>query len=167
MMLALLLASSIVWCVLAAIGVARGLRHELVVFRSWSDCVLTATLLACGALGGVRLNLPPDFARTLWIIALIGAVPWLWLATTANPRVLDLCMVVPAKITLITLAAFCAALAFSCGNSSLSSKTDPRQRVANAAIAAGSAAAAWGLVHVISKLTTREQSVCRRATGAR
>ena len=158
-MLYLLLILSVGWCVLSAIGISRGLRRELVVFRSWSDCVLTAILLACGSLGIVRLNLPPDFARVLWVIALIGAVPWLWMTKAANSRLRDLCTVIPAKITLITLAAFCAALAVNCGKSALSSKTDHRQRVANAATAAGSAAAAWYLFRVIGKLTTREQPV--------
>lgn len=158
-MLALLLASSVLWCVLAAIGVARGLRHELVVFRSRSDCVLTATLIVCGALGAGRLNLPPDFARALWIIALIGAVPWLWMTKAANPRLSDLYMAVPAKITLIVLTAFCAALAFSCGKPAVSPKAEPRQRVANAAIAAGSAAVAWSLFRVIRQLVTNPSNV--------
>jgi hypothetical protein len=166
-MLYLLLASSVGWCVLAAIGITRGRHRQLIVFRSWADCWLTAILLASGSLGLVRLNLPPDFARALWVIALIGAVPWLWMTRTANSRLRDLCTVVPAKITLIMLAAFCAALAVGCGKSALSPKTEPRQRVANAAIAAGSAAAAWGIFRVIGKLATRGQSVCRCATGVR
>ena len=151
-MLLLALTLFLGWSVLALLGVRRGLRREVIIFRSWGDCTATAALLTCGALGLVRLNLPPDFARVLYVIALAGAVPWLWATKMDNRRALDLWTVVPAKITLITLAPFCAALAYSCGKSALSPETESRQRAVNAAIAVGCAAAAWGLIRVIREL---------------
>jgi hypothetical protein len=158
-MLSLALASSIAWAVLAAIGVRRGLRREVIIFRSWGDCTATAALLVCGTLGLVRLNLPQDFARVLCVIALAGAVPWLWATRMDNRRARDLWTVVPAKITLVALVALAAGLAYSCGKSALSPKTESRQRVANAAIAAGSAAATWGLFRVIRQLVSADENI--------
>jgi hypothetical protein len=94
----------------------------------------------------------------LCIIALAGAVPWLWATGTDNRRARDLWTVVPAKITLVALVTFTAALAYSCGKSTLSPKTEPRQRVVNAAIAAGSAAATWGLFRVIRQLVASDEN---------
>jgi hypothetical protein len=125
--------AAIAWCVLALEGVRRGRRGETVVFRSWTDFALTAALVV-----------PP--------LSLIVALPWIWITARSNRKGGDLWVVVPAKISLVLLAAICSVFAVSRAIAALSPKTAMRRRLADGAVAAGGAFVAWRVFQLIRKL---------------
>ena len=129
----LIIPAAIAWCALAVKGVTLGRRGEIVVFRSWTDFALTTALVV-----------PP--------LTLIVALPWLWVTALANPRKRDLWVVVPAKISLVLLAAACCVLATSRAMNAFSPKTGIRRRLANGVVAAGGVFAAWRVFRLIREL---------------
>jgi hypothetical protein len=90
-LLILIITAAVVWCILATEGIKRGRRGEVVIFRSWANVALT-------------------FALVVPMLRLIVAPPWLWMTARANPRMRDLWVVVPAKISLTILAVACSVL---------------------------------------------------------
>ena len=165
--LILIAAAAIVWSVLAAVGLRRGLRGRVVVIRSWSDCALTAVVAVLLVIDLITCRWPADDTQIIRIVTLVAGLPWLWMAKMANHRGIDMWVVVPAKLTLIILAAVCGALAYSCASTALSRKADARTRIANAVLATGSAVATWGLYRIIRQLITASSSVpiAHRRTG--
>jgi hypothetical protein len=152
-------AAAIVWSVLAVVGVRDGLRGRVVVIRSWADCALTAVLAGLLVIDLITCRRSAGDTQTIRVLTLVAGLPWLWKTRMANSNARDLWVVVPAKLTLVLLAASCAVLAISCASTALSRKADERTRVANAVLATGCAAATWGLFRMIRRLITASSSV--------
>ena len=112
----ILLTLVIIWCLLSLEGIKRGLRGEIVIYRSWGDFALT-----------VALVIP--------VLSLIIVLPWLWTTTGAHQSKRDLWVVIPAKISLTILFAVCSVIAAFSAVSALSPKTEMKRRLANGAIA--------------------------------
>jgi hypothetical protein len=157
--LILIAAAAIVWSVLAVVGLRRGLRCRVVVYQSWSDCALTAVLAGLLVIDLITCRWPANEAQIIRVLTLVAGLPWLWMTKTANQSARDLWAVVPAKLTLIILAAACAVLAYSCASTALSSKADARTRIANAVLATGIVAATWSLIRMVRQLVTASSSV--------
>ena len=152
-------AAAIVWSVLAVVGLRRGLRGRVVVIRSWADCALTAVLAGLLVIDLITCRRLADDTQIIRVLTLVAGLPWWWMTRMANQRERDLWIVVPAKLTLVVLATFCAALADSCSCAALSRKADARTRAANAVLATGCAAATWGLFRMVRQLITASSSV--------
>ena len=157
--LILIPAAAMAWIVLAAVGVRRALCCRVVVYRSWLDFILTAVVAGLLVIDLISCRWPGAEIQIVRILTLVVVPPWLWMTTVANQRAGDLCVVVPAKLTLVVLAGFCAALAYGCASTALSGKADTRTRVANAVLAAGSAAATWRFIRLVRQLITASSSV--------
>lgn len=162
-MLLLILIALIAWSILVFIGIERGLRRRLVVFRGWGDVSLTAALIAAALFWLVSLRQSPDTTHAIPVTPLLLLAVWLLLTKTANPRWLDLGLSIPAKLTLVALTLLTAGFALSSAFAALSRKSDTRTRLANAAIASGAAAATWYLCRTIRQLATKVPSVAAPA----
>ena len=152
-------AAAIVWSVLTAVGVRRGLRGRVVVIRSWSDCALTAVVAVLLVIDLITCRRSADDTQIIRVLTLVTGLPWLWTTKRANQSARDLWVVVPAKLTLVVIAAVCAVLALSCASTALSSKADARTRIANAALATGCATATWSLIRMVRQLISASSSV--------
>ena len=109
-------AAAIVWSVLTAVGVRRGLRGRVVVIRSWSDCALTAVVAVLLVIDLITCRRSADDIQIIRVLTLVAGLPWLWKTRMANQSAQDLWVVVPAKLTLVFIAAiFAAALLYPCG----------------------------------------------------
>ncbi len=157
--LILITAASIVWSVLAVVGVRDGLQCRVVVIRSWADCALTAVFASLLVIDLITCRRSADDTQIIRVLTLVAGLPWLWMTRMANQSARDLWVVVPAKLTLVFIAAACAVLAYGCASTALSRKADARTRIANAVLATGSAAATWGLIRMVRQLITASSSV--------
>jgi hypothetical protein len=157
--LILIAAAAIVWSVLAAVGLRRGLRGRVVVIRSWADCALTAILAGLLVIDLITCRRSADDIQLIRVLTLVAGLPWLWKTRMANQSAQDLWVVVPAKLTLVFIAAIFAVLAISCVTTALSRKADARTRIANAVLATGSAVATWGLIRMVRQLINASSSV--------
>jgi hypothetical protein len=155
----LIVLAVIVWSVLAVVGLRGGIRGRVVVFQGWFDCALTAVLAGLLVIDLITCRGPADEIQLIRVLALVAGLPWLWMTQKANRRARDLCVVAPAKLTLVVVATLCALLAFSCASTALSRTSDARTRIANAVLATGSAVATWSLFRMIRRLITASSSV--------
>jgi hypothetical protein len=160
MILSILIPMAAVVCgVLAVVGLRRGLQCRLVVYRSWSDCALTAVLAGLLVIDLITCRWPADETQSIRVLTLVAGLPWLWMTRMANQSARDLWVVVPAKLTLVVIAAVCAVLAYSYASTALSRNADTRTRIANAVLATGSATMTWGLIRMVRQLITASSSV--------
>lgn len=155
-MITLILLAVGIWVVLAVVGIHRGLCRQLVVFRGWGDVALTGTLAACATWGLVAYLKSSELSALLPMI--LAIVPWLWVTKTANPGWPSLLLTIPAKLSLLALLFVCALLALSAAYNALSRKPDAHTRLANAALAAGTASAAWFLFRTLRQLAAASTS---------
>ena len=151
------------WAALAVVGIHRGLCRQIVVFRGWGDVALTGTLIACAIWCLVAYLKSSDLCALL--PAFLVGVPWLWITKTANPGWPSLLLAIPAKLSLLALFFACALLVLSSAYNALSRKPDARARLANAALAAGTASATWYLFRTIRRLAW-SASCARQPTRA-
>lgn len=153
-LITLLVSVIVIWSALAFVGVQKGLQRKVVVYRNWADFAQTVILVSCFVVGYVFIWVQLIRLQIVLILITIGSLPWFYTTKQTNQRARDLWVVVPAKISLIVLAAFCSYIAFDCTVTALSPKTENRSRLINGAIAASASTAAWGLFRIIQRLIT-------------
>lgn len=96
-----------------AVGIQRGLRGEIVIFRSWFD-VMVSVCLWC-SIAGILFVLARDENRSEAaippiVIVTMLAIVWVCLAARGN-RCRDLWLVAPTKLTVLILTMLTSAFA--------------------------------------------------------
>ena len=133
------------WAILAIIGIQRGLQHRVTVYNSPFDACMTMILCLL-----LMANICPEGlspAVLVWSKAapFLVALPWLWAVKCANRQWLDLCLVVPAKLSLTLAVGMSGAITFLCLLKALSPKTDLKAALVSGVMAA---VGAWVSVRI-------------------
>lgn len=155
----LVLAGVATFVALAVVGIESGLNGRRIVFRSWGDVVLTSITLTTALASGIGYLFRVPELQACASVALVGGGLGLLVVWKNSAVWSDCFFVIPAKVLLVVLAmggsAF--ALLFAAG---VFEKSRPlRERLLNAAMAAGSAGGALAAIVMMRRMIERARGM--------